>query len=109
MKTSQTKAAPFPEGQSRPTPTTLDDLKKLNPITQAVILGKAIAMHKAKDAKLRSQLAIDEDEDAAAESRFDLAIGDADCSALIAWTLSQSAVDVYPFIPPKMRKAPKKP
>ena len=55
MKPSQIIASPFPEGQSRPTPKTFEDLKKLNPITQAVILGKAIAMHKAKDAKLRIQ------------------------------------------------------
>ena len=62
MKLSQTNASPFPEGQSLPAPKTLQDLKKLHPRTQAVILGKAIAMRKAKDAKLRSQLAIKDDE-----------------------------------------------
>ena len=108
MKPSQTKAAPFPEGQSRPRPTTLDDLKKLNPITQAVILGKAIAMHKAKDAKLRSQLAVKYDEDAADESRFELVVGDAECSDLLAWTLGQSAEDGDAFIAPKKPNTPGK-
>ena len=66
-------------------------------------------MHKAKDAKLRSQLAVKYDEDAADESRFELVVGDAECSDLLAWTLGQSAGDAYPFIPPKKQKLPKKP
>ena len=88
---------------------TLEDLKALNPRTARVILGGALARRRAKDAKLRSQLAIKDDEDSADESRFELVIGDADCSALIAWTLGQSAGDAYPFIPPKKQKLPKKP
>jgi len=46
---------PNAEGQLRPTPRTLEDLKKLNPRTAAVILGGALARRRAKDAKLRSQ------------------------------------------------------
>ena len=52
----QTDESPTNNAQSRPTHKTLQDLKKLNPRTQAVILGKAIAMRKEKDTKLRSQL-----------------------------------------------------
>ena len=88
---------------------TLEDLKLLNPRTALVILGGALARRKAKDAKLRSQLAIKVDEDAAGESRIDLAIGDADCSASSAWTLRQSADDAYPVIPPKMQTLRKQP
>ena len=59
MKPSQTNASPFPDGQSRPTPRTFEDLKRLNPRTAAVILGGALARRKTKDAQLRSQIATD--------------------------------------------------
>lgn len=52
----------------KPTPKTLQDLKTLNPITQAVILGGALARRKAKDAKLCGQQGIDSDTGAANKS-----------------------------------------
>ena len=87
---------------------TLEDLKLLNPRTALVILGGALARRKAKDAKLRSKLAIKVDEDAADESRFELVNGDADCSDLLAWTLGQSAEDGDAFIAPKKPNTPTK-
>ena len=68
MKSTGAKTPPFPEGQSRPTPRTLEDLKSLNPRTAAVILGGALARRKANDAKLRSQLETHSDACAAHES-----------------------------------------
>ena len=44
---------------------TFEELRKLNPKTQAVILGGAIARRKAKDAKLCGQHGIDSDTGAA--------------------------------------------
>ena len=49
MNISLTKESPFAERKSRPTPRTLEDLKKLNPRTAAVILGGALARRKMRD------------------------------------------------------------
>ena len=65
MKPLQTNASPVAEYRSRPTPMTFEELRKLNPKTQAVILGGAIARRKAKDAKLCGQHGIDSDTGAA--------------------------------------------
>ena len=61
MKPSPAQPSPIAYCQSRSTPNKLEDLKKLNPRTQAVILGKAIAMRNAKDTKLRIKLEADGD------------------------------------------------
>lgn len=55
MKPSPAQPSPIAYCRSRSTPKKLEDLKMLNPRTQAVILGKAIVMRNAKDTKLRIQ------------------------------------------------------
>lgn len=49
MKTSQPDASPTAKGQSRQTPKTMADLRKLNPRTALVILGGALARRKVLD------------------------------------------------------------
>lgn len=51
MRPLSTHEFPKAEPGKRPTPMTLEDLRKLKPITQAVILGGAIARRKEMDAK----------------------------------------------------------
>ena len=51
MKTSQLDVSPNADGQSRPTPTAMEDLKKLSPRTALVTLCGTLARRKAKDAQ----------------------------------------------------------
>ena len=69
MRPSPAQPSPIAYYQSRSTPNKLEDLKTLNPRTQAVILSKAIAMRNAKDTKPRIELEADGDARAGNESQ----------------------------------------